>query len=321
VPSTSFKANKEKLKNIFATHGVPRRIESDNGPPFNSHEFKEFSKEEGFYHHAITPLHPRANGEVESFMKMVNKTEQISHLQGKDASDRRIAIQEMLQAYRSTPHPATGVSPYNAMYGRDIRTKIDYTRANEVLGEEDVNINNKDAAYKMKHRQYKQSRMRKKTLLVGDYVLVRQPKVNKWTTFNEPTFYVITNMQGTKVTARRVTDHRTICRDVSQFTLANGLINNTDDSYSNNNEETFVKYREIVPETLPTEIDTHNQSEEDVLEPIVPVAAPDDDNSEPIQPIQHAPVRQSNRRREPPKYLEDYECDGRLGDKKTTIMH
>ena len=50
----------------------------------------------------------------------------IAHLQGKDASKRRIAMQEiMLTAYRSSSHPATGVTPYKAaMQYRDIRTKL-----------------------------------------------------------------------------------------------------------------------------------------------------------------------------------------------------
>ena len=49
IPSTDFQAkNKERLKYIFATYGTPRRIESDNGPPFNSKEFNKFAEEEGF---------------------------------------------------------------------------------------------------------------------------------------------------------------------------------------------------------------------------------------------------------------------------------
>jgi transposase InsO family protein len=71
------------MKHIFATYGTPRRIETDNGPPFNSREFKEFGREEGFEHHNITPLHPRANGEAERFMQMLNKTERVANLQGK----------------------------------------------------------------------------------------------------------------------------------------------------------------------------------------------------------------------------------------------
>ena len=80
VTSTSFEANKEKMKHIFATYGAPRRIESDNRPPFNSKEFKEFAKEEGFQDRNITPAHPQANGEVGRFMQTLNKTEQIANL-------------------------------------------------------------------------------------------------------------------------------------------------------------------------------------------------------------------------------------------------
>ena len=47
VPSPDFQNNKKRLKHIFATNGTPRRIESDNGPPFNSEGFNEFAKQEG----------------------------------------------------------------------------------------------------------------------------------------------------------------------------------------------------------------------------------------------------------------------------------
>jgi transposase InsO family protein len=91
------------------------RLESDNGPPFNSIDFANFAIEEGFEHHEITPLHPRANGEAEAFMKVLNKMEQIANLQNKDSAT---AIQEMLIGYRSTLHPATGISPYEALMKR-----------------------------------------------------------------------------------------------------------------------------------------------------------------------------------------------------------
>lgn len=62
VLSTDFQTNKERKKHIFATYGTPRRIKNDNGIQVNSKEFKEFAKQEGFQHHRVTPLHPRANG-------------------------------------------------------------------------------------------------------------------------------------------------------------------------------------------------------------------------------------------------------------------
>ena len=76
VYSTGIKPTKEKLTKIFATHGTSVQVESDYGPPFSSKEFAEFAAVEGFRNHRIKPLHPRANGEAESFMKVINKTEQ-----------------------------------------------------------------------------------------------------------------------------------------------------------------------------------------------------------------------------------------------------
>ena len=87
-------------------------LRATTGPPFNSKEFNEFAKQKRFQHHRVTALHPRADGEVERFMQTLNKTEQIANLQGKTRLERRNAVQDMLIAYRSTPHPATGVAPY-----------------------------------------------------------------------------------------------------------------------------------------------------------------------------------------------------------------
>ena len=61
--TTACNKTKEKLRRIFSTHGTPRRVDSDNRPPFNSQEFAE---EQGFKDHRIKPGHPRANGEAKS---------------------------------------------------------------------------------------------------------------------------------------------------------------------------------------------------------------------------------------------------------------
>ena len=123
VHNTSF-----KVKEIFATYRTPRKILTDNGPRFQSKEFAEFAEEEGFYHHRLIPLHPQANGGVESLMRMLNKAEHIANLQNKDKTERRINIIEMFTTHRATPHPATSIEPYKAMEGREIRIKLDYNK-------------------------------------------------------------------------------------------------------------------------------------------------------------------------------------------------
>ena len=65
LASTSAKAFISKLDAIFARQGVPDILKSDNGLPFNGHEFEDFPNYLGFKHRRITPYWPRANGEAE----------------------------------------------------------------------------------------------------------------------------------------------------------------------------------------------------------------------------------------------------------------
>ena len=53
LTSTSANATIPKLDKIFATHGIPETVKSDNGPPFQSKEFQVFAKHLGFTHRKI----------------------------------------------------------------------------------------------------------------------------------------------------------------------------------------------------------------------------------------------------------------------------
>ena len=46
--STSATANIEKLRQVFATHGLPYMVVSDNGTGFASEEFRDFKIKSGF---------------------------------------------------------------------------------------------------------------------------------------------------------------------------------------------------------------------------------------------------------------------------------
>ena len=43
------------LKAIFARNGIPQKVRSDNGPPYNSQEHSHFAREWGFH---IAPVAP-----------------------------------------------------------------------------------------------------------------------------------------------------------------------------------------------------------------------------------------------------------------------
>ena len=57
VTSTSAASVIPKLHRILCTHGMPEEIKSDNGPPFNGEEIKNYAKRQGFRHRLIISFH------------------------------------------------------------------------------------------------------------------------------------------------------------------------------------------------------------------------------------------------------------------------
>lgn len=110
----------EKLKVIFATHGLPRIIVTDNGPSFTSGEFADFCKANGIKHVFAAPYHPATNGlaerAVQSFKKGLEKT------QGGTLQSR---LSRYLFHYRLTPHSVTGIAPAEALMSRRLRSPLD----------------------------------------------------------------------------------------------------------------------------------------------------------------------------------------------------
>ena len=106
---------------MFARHGVPETVRSDNGPQFASMEFTQFAREYGFRHVTSSPRYPQSNGQVErtvqSIKRMIKKSE-----------DPHIAV----LSYRATPFPWCGLSPAELCMGRRIRTTVPQTKASLV---------------------------------------------------------------------------------------------------------------------------------------------------------------------------------------------
>ena len=62
-----------RCKNIFARHGIPEQVVTDNGPQFDSNEFRKFAREYQFRHITNSPYYPRCNGEAERGVKTVKE--------------------------------------------------------------------------------------------------------------------------------------------------------------------------------------------------------------------------------------------------------
>lgn len=107
----------EKLAKIFAVHGIPVKLITDNGPQFSSHKFREFAENWNFTHITTSPYHHQANGMVER----ANQT--VRHMLEK-ADGKRIDFYLALLNFRNTPKTAESGSPAQRIFGRRTATKL-----------------------------------------------------------------------------------------------------------------------------------------------------------------------------------------------------
>ena len=103
------------LKSIFARHGIPETVVSDNGPQYSCEAFADFAREYQFQHITSSPGFPQSNGEAERAVKTIKNLL-------KKERDPYMA----LLSYRATPLQI-GYSPSEMLMGRRLRTTVPTT--------------------------------------------------------------------------------------------------------------------------------------------------------------------------------------------------
>ena len=188
----------EKLRTVFAIHGLPQKVVTDNGPSFVSAEFKQFMSGNGIKHVTSSPYHPSSNGlaerAVQSFKQGIKLTP------GNSIQEK---LSKYLFKYRITPHSTTGIAPAELLMNRRLRSKLDLVYP--------------DVAERVGTRQLKQKLTHDngnpvRNLNIGDKVYVRNlPNSDpKWlagtvTKVTGPLSYHVELLDGTIV--RKHVDH------------------------------------------------------------------------------------------------------------------
>ena len=90
--NTSSASTVNNLKSIFARHGIPEMVVTDNGPQYSSHTFTAFAEAHGFTHRKSSPIYPQSNGVSERAVKTI-----------KGLLKKREYQYETLLAYKATP--------------------------------------------------------------------------------------------------------------------------------------------------------------------------------------------------------------------------
>ena len=189
MSTTTTAATLKALRDMFAQHGLPEQMVSDNGPQFVSDEFATFAKKNGIRHIRCAPYHPASNGLAERFVQTFKWAMKASHNDGRSPSHR---LAEFLMTYRATPHATTGVSPATLFLHRKIRTRFDLLRPDTQR-----NVHVKQATQKTHHD--KQASLRQ--LQVGQPVMAKDFRHGTWqpgviTSIKGPLSYVVTLGDG-----------------------------------------------------------------------------------------------------------------------------
>lgn len=194
-----------KLKSIFSRHGIPFILVTDNGPPYNSRDFKDFCHNWGIEHNTSSPYLARSNGLAERSVQIIKKMllkSQESH------SDPYMALLQ----YRTTSK-GNLPSPSELLMSRSLRTKIPSILKN--LRPKVINRNEYSKKLNSNIQKYadyyNQSAKRVEPLQEGDNVIFRKTPTSCWfrgqiiNSCKEPSSFIVKDSNGTFY--RRSQDH------------------------------------------------------------------------------------------------------------------
>ena len=206
VKHTAGKDNIRALEEIFGRHGYPRKMITDNGPPWNgndSHEMSQYLKWAGVQHSPTRSADdPEANGLTERFMQSIGKCWATAYVEGRDPL---AAVNAMLKSYRNTEHSVTKRKPAEWLYGRTIRTRLPQLLQTQCEDEETAiakdRIRQRGAAEKMRH----DTKAREEELKEGMQVLLKYKKKKKGMPRYDPNPFTITKLVGRQAVLERGT--------------------------------------------------------------------------------------------------------------------
>ena len=118
VTSATTASSLLKLRQTFATHGLPCTLVSDNGTVFTSQEFQTFCKINGIKHVRSAPYHPTSNG-------LAERAAQTLKAGLKQTPSPDLEMYRFLSRYCLTPQTTTGQTPAEMLMMRRPRFRLD----------------------------------------------------------------------------------------------------------------------------------------------------------------------------------------------------
>ncbi|BFG25370.1 hypothetical protein CerSpe_116440 [Prunus speciosa] len=175
-------------KNIICRYGLPNAIITDNEKQFDSSQFRHLCHRFGINLFFASPAHPQSNGQVEAINKIIKKT--LKKKLGAARGAWPDLLPEALWAINTSYRRSTGETPFSLAFGTEAvvpveinapscRTASYNPEQNETLltlnldliDEHRSHAQLRNAFYKQRTSRYYDSRVRRRSLKVGNWVL------------------------------------------------------------------------------------------------------------------------------------------------------
>ena len=120
LPSIAAERVAEALVNVFTRVGIPKEILTDMGRQFTSGVMQEvISRLLSIRQMTTSPYHPACNGLCERFNGVLKQM--LKRMCDEKPRDWGRYVNPLLFAYRETPQESTEFSPFELLYGRNVR--------------------------------------------------------------------------------------------------------------------------------------------------------------------------------------------------------
>ena len=130
IPTKEAKGVANFLYSLFCRHGVPKRIQSDQGREFVNSLTNHLFKSTGVHHIISSAYHPQTNGLDERFNQTLQRA--LLKMIDENQSDWDKYLDSVLFAYRTSKQASTKFSPFFLLYGREPVLPVELTVSKEV---------------------------------------------------------------------------------------------------------------------------------------------------------------------------------------------
>ncbi|CAJ2669315.1 unnamed protein product [Trifolium pratense] len=114
---TSLRVLRFFKRNVLARFGIPQVVVTDNGTQFTDKDFQAFLVALGTKQHFTSVENPQTNGQAEAANRVI-----LRGLRRRLDQNKKKWVEELdnvLWAYRTTPHSTTGETPFRMVYGTE----------------------------------------------------------------------------------------------------------------------------------------------------------------------------------------------------------